>query len=64
MVIAKTNRFNLLSELVVIYIKALYRSQQKAIGFVYFLIELPNLFDIQEILTKNNIFKAFTIKYI
>lgn len=44
--------------------KTLYKSQQKAIGLIYFLIELLNLFDTQKTLTKNNIFKILTIKYI
>lgn len=64
MVIAKTYRFNLLSEVVIIYIKALNRLQKEAIAFIYALIKLSNLFKVQKALKRDNMFKKFSIKYI
>lgn len=62
MLIVKTYEFKSLSEAVFVHIKALCRSQKEVAGFVYSLIESPNLSEIQKVLKRDSRFKAFAIK--
>lgn len=61
MAIAKTYKFNLLSIVVVVCIEVLNRSQKKVIALVCAFIESLNLFKVQKILKRDNIFKVFTV---
>ena len=62
--IAKTYRFNSLSKVVFVYMKALRKPQKKAVGFVCSLIESPNLSEVQKTLKRDSRFKAFAVKCI
>ena len=62
MAIAKTYELNSLSEAVVVRMEALHRSQKEAVGLVRFLIESPNLFEVQRALKKDSTFKVFVIE--
>ena len=44
--------------------KALHRPQKEGVGLFYFLIESPNLSEVQKALKRDNRFKVFAIKYV
>lgn len=64
MVIIKTFKFNFLFELINICLLTIYKLQKNLLSFSHFLINSSNLFKIQKISIKKNIFKTFDIKYI
>ena len=57
--IAKTYRFNSLSQAVFICMETLHRPQKEAVGLIYSLIESSNLSEVQKALKRDSRFKVF-----